>query len=232
MQLIEAIIDANHRAVAGDSTASLSPSDHARSLPLIVLTCIDPRLNPFFPGVLGLRSEDFIWLRNAGNIITDPLSSTMRSLSLACAVKRGKEIAIIGHSDCQICKTSVMQLMEYYKDLGIDRKALPINLVEYFGLFASERQNVMKGVDITRTSPLIGPKIPIHGILLDISTGKLESVIDGYKFSRNNFISEAEKPKLLESEEQVPKTVPSKKEETLKVNKEFQKKWKSNFKAR
>jgi carbonic anhydrase len=100
MHLFESIIDANHRAVAGDSTAGLRPDDFAEELPVIALTCIDPRLNAFFPNILGIPAEQFIWLRNAGNIITGPLSSTMRSLALACAVKGGKEIAIIGHTDC------------------------------------------------------------------------------------------------------------------------------------
>src|ERR1035438_9956678 len=92
MRLFEAIIDANHRAVAGDTEAGLHPADFADELPVIALTCIDPRLNAFFPNALALPAEEFIWLRNAGNIITAPLSSTMRSLALACAVKGGKEI--------------------------------------------------------------------------------------------------------------------------------------------
>src|SRR5579872_6190248 len=106
MRLFEAITDANHRALAGDATAGLHVADFAGSLPLAALTCIDSRLNPLFPDVLGIPKEQFIWLRNAGNIITGPLSSTMRSLALACAVKGAREIAIIGHSDCQVCKTS------------------------------------------------------------------------------------------------------------------------------
>src|SRR5436309_16088361 len=104
MRLLEAILDANHRAADGDANAGLHPADSARSLPLVALTCIDPRLNPLMPQVLGIPEESFIWLRNAGNIITGPLSSTMRSLALACAVKGGREIAIIGHSDCLVCK--------------------------------------------------------------------------------------------------------------------------------
>ena len=68
-------------------------------LPLIALTCIDPRLNHLLPDRLGIPEESFIWLRNAGNIVTGPLSSTMRSLALACAIKGGKEIAVIGHTD-------------------------------------------------------------------------------------------------------------------------------------
>jgi carbonic anhydrase len=78
-------------------------------------------LNALFPNVLGLPGEQFIWLRNAGNIITSPLSSTMRSLALACAVKGGKEIAIIGHTDCQVCKTTTSQLLDKLKALGVER---------------------------------------------------------------------------------------------------------------
>src|SRR5438874_1634102 len=130
MRLMEAIIDANHRALAGDTNAGLHPADFAGELPLVALTCIDVRLNALLPQVLGVPPEQFIWLRNAGNIVTGPLSSTMRSLSLACAVKGGKEIVIIGHTDCQVCKTSTMQLLDRLRALGIERHLLPDNINE------------------------------------------------------------------------------------------------------
>ncbi len=181
MRLIEAIVNANHLALAGDAKAGLHVTDYADSLPLIALTCIDPRLNRFFPGVLGLPEEQFIWLRNAGNILTGPLSSTMRSLALACAIKGGREIAIIGHSDCGVRKTTVATLTDRLKALGIDRHQLPENLAEFFGVFASERQNVIRSVDFVRSSPIIGPKIPVHGLLVDTESGKLEWVVNGYE---------------------------------------------------
>src|SRR3954462_208029 len=143
MRLFEAIVDANHRAIAGDATAGVRVADFESELPVIALTCVDPRLNALFPNVLGLPGEQFIWLRNAGNIITSPLSSTMRSLALACAVKGGREIAIIGHTDCQVCKTTTIQLLEKFKAIGIERSLLPDNINEFFGLFSSERQNVI-----------------------------------------------------------------------------------------
>jgi len=183
MRLFEAILDANHRAVSDDRTAGLHPSDFADALPLIALTCIDPRLNRLFPEVLGIREEDFIWLRNAGNIIFDPMSSMMRTLALACVVKGGKEIAIIGHSDCRVGKISMIELMDRFKGLGVDRSKLPENLNEFFGLFASERQNVIRGVEVVRSSPLIGPAIPVHGLLLDISSGRVEWLVNGYERS-------------------------------------------------
>ena len=147
---------------------------------MAALTCIDARLNPLFPEVLGLPKEQFIWLRNAGNIITGPDSSTMRSLALACVVKGAKEIAIIGHSDCQVSKSSVMKLTDAFRAMGVARSALPENLTEFFGLFASERQNVIKAAEFVRHSPLIGPKVPVHGLVVDIGTGKLEWIVNGY----------------------------------------------------
>jgi len=181
MRLLEAVIEANHRALAGDASAGLHPADFADELPIVALTCIDPRLNSLMPGALGLPENQFIWLRNAGNIITGPLSSTMRSLALACAVKGGKEIAIIGHTDCLVGKTNTMQLLERLRSLGIERHVLPDNINEYFGIFSSERQNVLKAAEIVRQSPLIGPKIPVHGLLVDIGTGKLEWLVNGYQ---------------------------------------------------
>jgi carbonic anhydrase len=181
MRLMEAIIDANHRALAGDANAGLHPAEFADSLPLVALTCIDVRLNALLPQVLGVPQEQFIWLRNAGNIITGPQSSTMRSLSLACAVKGGKEIAIIGHTDCQVGKTTTMQLLERLRAIGVERHMLPDNLTEFFGMFGSDRQNVIKAADIARQSPLIGPKIPIHGLLVDVETGKLDWLVNGYQ---------------------------------------------------
>ena len=184
MRLLEAIIDANHRAVGGDADAGVRPADFADELPVIALTCIDPRLNALFPNVLGIPADQFIWLRNAGNIITGPLTSTMRSLALACAVKEGREIAIIGHTDCHVRQTTALQLLEKLKHLGVDRAELPENINEFFGMFASERQNVIKSCGYARQSPLIGPKIPVHGLLVDIQTGKLEWIVNGYEVWR------------------------------------------------
>ena len=180
MRLFEAIVDANRRALAGDANAGLNRAEFADGLPIVALTCIDPRLNALLPGVLGIAAEDFVWLRNAGNIVTGPLSSTMRSLALACALKGGKEIAIIGHTDCRVPQATAAKLIDTFRALGIERARLPDNLAEFFGLFASEAQNVLKAVEITRSSSLIGPKTPVHGLLVEVGTGRVEWIVNGY----------------------------------------------------
>lgn len=181
MRLLEAIIDANHRALDGDARAGLHVADYAASLPLCALTCIDPRLNRLFPGALALPEDNFIWLRNAGNIIFGPMSTMMRSLALACAVKGGREIAIIGHTDCLVRHTSQAALIQRFQSLGVTRQQMPEDIVEFFGTFTSERDNVVKSADFVRKSPLIGPRVPVHGLIVDTASGRLEWVVNGYE---------------------------------------------------
>lgn len=181
MRLFDAILEANRRRMAGDAHATIPPAEFAAALPVAALTCIDARLNHLLPDALGLPEEQFIWLRNAGNIITGPLSSTMRSLALACVIKGAKEIVIIGHTDCLVGRTTALQLLDRLSAFGIDRQRIPANLVEYFGLFGSERQNVLRGVEFVRGSPLIGPRIPIHGLILDVSSGRIDWMVNGYE---------------------------------------------------
>lgn len=181
MRLLEAIVAWNQRVTAGEPDPNLPADRFSEGLPLIALTCIDPRLNAHFPNMLGLREEQFIWLRNAGNVVADSIGGIMRSLALACAVKGGREIAIIGHSDCGVRRTSVSELIDRFRDLGVTRNLLPDDLVSYFGLFASERQNVLRGVDFVRQSPIIGRSIPVHGLLIDVVSGRIEWVANGYE---------------------------------------------------
>jgi len=183
MRLIEAIVTANHAAIEG-RVAEAEFHCYTDSLPLATLTCIDPRLNKLFPGSLGLKDDQFIWLRNAGNVITSPTSSTVRSIAMSVYLKGAKEIAVIGHTDCKMATFGMTHLLTSLKEHGINRETLSIpNLQEYFGLFSSEKPNVIKGVGYVRTSPVIPHKIPVHGLLIDTNTGRLDWVINGYDAS-------------------------------------------------
>ena len=181
MRLMEAIVAANQAALAG-RPSEVDVKHFADSLPLAILTCIDARLNKLFPAALGLTDQQLIWSRNAGNVITSPLSSTLRSIALAVYLKSANEIAVIGHTDCRMAKLGVSELLDRLKKWDIDRHALPIaNLHEFFGLFTSEKANVLKAVGFLRASPIIPQKMPVHGLLIDTTTGKLQWAVNGYE---------------------------------------------------
>jgi carbonic anhydrase len=180
-RLLEAIVDANDAAAEGRA-GELQVGRFADALPLTILTCIDPRLNRLFPSILGLSNEQFIWLRNAGNIITCSTSSTVRSVALSVLLNGAKEIVVIGHTDCLMAKSSVTELLARLKAYGIERTSLPISdLQGFFGLCGSETSNVMKAVGFLRQSPVIPARVPVHGLIVNTATGRLDWVVNGYE---------------------------------------------------
>ena len=84
MRLFEAILEANHRAGAGDEKAGLHPAEFADALPVAALTCIDARLNPLIPEVLdAARRRD----RFRAGRLTDPGLPALPNASGPCGEK-------------------------------------------------------------------------------------------------------------------------------------------------
>jgi len=181
MRLVEAIVHANHRALAGDATAGLRPSEHADALPVVALSCLDARLNPVLPEVLGIPEEAFLWVRNAGNVVTGPFSDVVRSLALACLADGAREILILGHTDCRVARQTLMSLLDRLAALGIARDRLPEDLQGCFRLFGSEVHNLHLACEVVRQSPLISPQVPVHGLMVDLETGRLDWAVNGYE---------------------------------------------------
>lgn len=179
MRLVEAILERNHRRA--DARDPLDPAPHADSLPVVVLSCVDARLNELLPAALGLPADQIIWVRTPGNLVTGPLASAVRSLALACSLEGGREILIIGHSDCRLCRSGMVELLAGFERLGVRRERLPENVREFFGLFASEEQNVRQGAESVRNSPLIAARVAVHGLLVDTATGRLNWLVNGYQ---------------------------------------------------
>ena len=52
-----------------------------------------------------------------------------------------------------------------------------VDLKSWIGGFEDEEENVIDTVEKIRNHPLI-PDVPIHGLMMDIVTGKLDVVVD------------------------------------------------------
>ena len=180
MRLMEAIMDANHRALDGDPRAGLHPSEFAASLPLVALTCFDPRMHPLMPEVLGVPERDFIWMTNAGALITSSLGSTARSLALACAVHGGKEIAILGHTDCRFFQPERHAASDWLRRVGVDLAGEARALDEFLGRILDERSAVSFAARNLRASPFLPRHVPVHGLIVDTDSGRLDWVLNGY----------------------------------------------------
>jgi hypothetical protein len=77
--------------------------------------------------------------------------------------------------------TTVSDLIDRLQKLGVSRDKLPDDVAGVFNLFASERQNVIRSAGLVRASPYIGPGMPVHGLLIDVQSGRLEWVVNGYE---------------------------------------------------
>jgi carbonic anhydrase len=134
---------------------------------LAIVTCIDSRIDPL--AVLGLAPGDAKILRNAGARVTDDV---LRSLALAVAALGVTRVAVVQHTDCKMASASDDELVEAVMDAtGRDDLA--------FDPRAITDQAAVLGADVQLLldSPLLPDEIVVGGLLLDLRSGRLTTVV-------------------------------------------------------
>ena len=161
---------------------------HAPRKHLAVVTCMDCRLVQAFEQALGLERGDVLELRTAGATISAPeragaSNDLIRSLAGGIYLLGVREVAIIGHTQCGLSHGDPTTLIASMQALGVDPQQLIAQeklgdvqgLLRWLGVFNDVHVNVREVVNVIRHSPFL-PKIPVHGLVIDIITGKLELV--------------------------------------------------------
>ena len=138
----------------------LSPSK-----PLVVVACMDARLNPY--GVLGLQEGDVHVVRNAGGVITDDV---IRSLTISQRLLGTREILLIHHTDCG---------MLTFKDDDVKAQIeAEVGFRPPFALeaFPDPDEDVRQSIARIKASPFIPHKDSVRGFVYDVKTGRLREV--------------------------------------------------------
>ena len=161
---------------------------HAPRKQLAVVTCMDCRLVQMFEGALGLQRGDVVEMRTAGATIAKGereggASDLIRSIAGSVYLLGVREVMVIGHTQCGLAHANPTALIASMQALGVDPNALiaheglgDINgLMMWLGAFGDVHINVQEVVNVIRNSPFL-PRIPVHGLVIDIITGKLEVV--------------------------------------------------------
>lgn len=185
--LLEEVIIANQHFVthlpdsyyAVNLTNGKLPNRH-----LALVTCMDTRLVDFLEPALGIRSGEAKIIKNAGNCITGPFDSTIRSLVVGIFELGVKEIMVVGHHDCGVAHATSQDLMERMIQRGISSAAIKMvqhELEDWVDEFHHPIQNVMHAVEKIRSNPLIPADVPIHGLIFNPKTGKVDRVVNGYE---------------------------------------------------
>jgi len=97
-----------------------------------------------------------------------------------------REVAVIGHTQCGLSHVDPAAVTASMQALGVDPRQViekeglgDMNgLPRWLGAFSDVHINVKEVVNVIRRSPFL-PKLPVHGLVIDINTGKLEMVERG-----------------------------------------------------
>lgn len=179
MRLLDKIMEANQRFVVEYSP---QPMEARPRLKAAVVTCMDTRLVNFLEPAMGLTRGDVKLIKNAGNTITEGNDDVLCSLVVAVYELGVEEIIVVGHTRCGMAHAKPEELVENMRHRGIKEEVLgKFDFAKWLGLFKSEAENVRQVVGKLKESPLLPADIPIHGLLIDIDTGAITVLVNGYK---------------------------------------------------
>ena len=135
------------------------------ALKVLVVACMDARLNPY--GVLGLAEGDSHVIRNAGGVVTDDV---IRSLAISQRLLGTTEIVLIHHTGCGML---TFHDDEVKAQIEADTGIRPPFALEAFGdVDADVRQSIAR----IKASPFIPNKDSIRGFVYEVETGRLREV--------------------------------------------------------
>lgn len=128
---------------------------------LAIVTCMDARID--VEDALGLRVGDAHIIRNAGGLAS---ADAIRSLIVSQQLLGTREIVVIAHTQCGLH--------------GADESVLRARVAEstgartatVFGVFDDLEAMVREQLGILRADPRL-LKIPIHGCIYEVETGRL-----------------------------------------------------------
>ncbi|KAH7927394.1 carbonic anhydrase [Leucogyrophana mollusca] len=138
---------------------------------LIVVTCMDARLNP--SEFLGLKDGEAHVIRNAGGLAKDAL----RSIIISQRLLGTKDIVVIHHSNCGMLTFTDSALRSKIKEAHPGDTAISeaVKGLE-FGPFANLDDSVRDDVSYLKNNPLVLKEGSITGWVYDVETGKVRQV--------------------------------------------------------
>jgi carbonic anhydrase len=179
---IDAILEANQTFLGTHQPMQYSHLPRER---MAIVTCMDTRLTRLFEEALGLERGDVIQVRTAGATIPEGQEANgdlIRSLAGAIYLLGVREVAVVGHTDCGLSHANLASLTGSMQAQGVDPSALPEEgdeLLRWLGAFHDVRENTLRTARAIRTSPYLPRDIPVHALVIDVNTGKLEMLERG-----------------------------------------------------
>jgi carbonic anhydrase len=144
------------------------------TLRLLVLTCLDPRVDPAH--ILGLDLSDALVLRNNGGRVTAQVINDVAYLSALADLVRPEgplfEIAVIQHTECGAARLADDGFrVKYAERIGAEESDLRGYAV------VDPAATVTTDIERLRTAPSISPRMTVSGHVYDVGTGLIETIV-------------------------------------------------------
>lgn len=92
-----------------------------------------------------------------------------------------EEIRLVWDYDCGMANANEDKLKSKMLEKGISLEEISkISIGEWIEAIESEESNVFDGVEKIKNSPIIPDSVPVHGLIMDSITGKIDILINGY----------------------------------------------------
>lgn len=137
---------------------------------VIVLSCSDPRLNPY--ALLGIDPNlKATMVRNAGGRVFDAI----RTLSVLQTIGQPGTIVVMHHTDCGMTHFHDDAIKKALIEIAPE-EASSIEAMKFGEITGSIEDSVREDLALLRASPLIKKTTQLVGLSLDIFTGVLTEV--------------------------------------------------------
>lgn len=186
MSLIENIIEFNKKFVHDEEFKKYQTTKYPDKK-MVILTCMDTRLLELLPKAMNIKNGDAKIIKNAGALVCEPFGSVMRSIIIAIYELQASEVCVIGHHDCGMANNNAQNIIEKIlknciseNDLKIIERA-GIDVSKWLSGFKNVEESVIATVDNIQKHPLFPQKVPVHGLIMEPVTGKLDLIVNGYE---------------------------------------------------
>lgn len=184
MSILTEILEHNARFVENREYEAFL-TDRFPNKKLVIITCMDTRLVELLPRAMNIRNGDVMMIKVAGAVVAHPFGSVMRSILVAVYKLGATEIAVVGHHGCGMVDLSSADILKLTRESGVSQDVIHtlqhsgIHLEEWLSGFTQVEDSVRASVEMIRNHPLIPTNVPVHGLVMDPETGRLEVIVKG-----------------------------------------------------
>lgn len=154
---------------------------------MVIISCMDTRLVELLPKAMNISNGDVKIIKTAGAIVNHPFGGVMRSIVVAVHALGAEEVFIVGHDDCGMAALDPETFIDKMKENGVPENTFStlqnvgIEVENWVRGFDNVQESVKESVSLVKNHPLIPAHIPVTGMVIHPTTGKLSVVVNGYE---------------------------------------------------